>query len=213
MAQCTTSHSRPPRSSPARSATCCNASCARPESRRARGFHHRIRHDGQDETDLQSRRDDGSEVYQPRNDLLAILLGAGVMNSDDAKTGEGLQSMVFSSFRLDRRTGQLTRDGTPIPLRAKTWALLLYLVERPGVLVTRDELLDALWPGVAVTPDTLTKSISELRRALGDEPATPRYIETVHRRGVRFKGSGVGCEGPGVRCWGPNVRFNGGPGT
>jgi DNA-binding winged helix-turn-helix (wHTH) protein len=43
--------------------------------------------------------------------------------------------------------------------------VLLYLAERPGVLVTREELLDAVWPGVAVTPDTLTKSIGELRRA------------------------------------------------
>jgi DNA-binding winged helix-turn-helix (wHTH) protein len=105
----------------------------------------------------------------------------------DDPMSEGLQPMVFSPFRLDRSTGQLTRDGVPIPLRAKTWALLLYLIERPGVLLTRDELLDALWPGVAVMPDTLSKTISELRRALGDDSATPRYIETVHRRGVRFK--------------------------
>lgn len=63
---------------------------------------------------------------------------------------------------------------------------MLYLVERPGVLVTREELFDAVWPDVAVTPDTLSRSISELRRALGDMPTTPRFIETVHRRGIRF---------------------------
>jgi len=108
------------------------------------------------------------------------------MSVGGAKGGEGSQSIVFSSFRLDRRSGQLTRAGTSIPLRAKTWAVLLYLAERPGVLVTREELLDAVWPGVAVTPDTLTKSIGELRRALGDESTTPSFIETVHRRGVRF---------------------------
>jgi len=108
------------------------------------------------------------------------------MSIEEAESREGSQSIVFSSFRLDRRGGQLTRAGTAIPLRPKTWAVLMYLVERPGVLVTREELFDAVWPEVAVTPDTLTKSISELRRALGDQSTAPRFIETVHRRGVRF---------------------------
>jgi DNA-binding winged helix-turn-helix (wHTH) protein len=108
------------------------------------------------------------------------------MSVDGAMGGEGSPAIVFSSFRLDRRSGQLTCAGTPIPLRAKTWAVLLYLAERPGVLVTREELLDAVWPGVAVTSDTLTQSIGELRRALNAALATPPFIETVHRRGVRF---------------------------
>src|SRR5262249_18281818 len=98
----------------------------------------------------------------------------------------GKDDLVFSSFRLDLRGGRLIRDGAVIPLRPKTWAVLLYLPERPGVLVTRDELLGALWPGVAVTPDTLTKSIGELRVVLQDDSRTPRCIETVHRRGFRF---------------------------
>src|SRR5262245_3769226 len=96
------------------------------------------------------------------------------------------ESIVFSSFRLDRRAGELTRAGAAIPLRPKTWAVLLYLAERPGELVTKDDLLDAVWPDVAVNPETLTKSISELRLALGDDAASPRFITTVHRRGFRF---------------------------
>lgn len=98
------------------------------------------------------------------------------------------ESIAFMSFHLDRRAGRLTRAGEAIPLRPKTWAVLLYLAERPGVLVTREELLDAVWPDVAVTPDTLTKSIGELRLVLGDDSRTPRCIETVHRRGFRFIG-------------------------
>lgn len=100
--------------------------------------------------------------------------------------GQETDSIVFLSFRLDRRAGCLTDAGKAIPLRPKTWAVLLYLAERPGALVTREELLDAVWPEVAVTPDTLTKSIGELRVALGDDSKAPRCIETVHRRGFRF---------------------------
>jgi len=77
-------------------------------------------------------------------------------------------------------------DGANVPLRPKTWSVLLYLAQRPGALVSRDEILDAVWPDVAVTPDTLTKSIGELRIALGDDPKAPRFIETAHRRGFRF---------------------------
>jgi DNA-binding winged helix-turn-helix (wHTH) protein len=80
----------------------------------------------------------------------------------------------------------LVRDGRTIPLRPKTWGVLLYLAQRPGMLVSKDELLDVVWPDVAVTPDTLTKSIGELRAALGDDAKTPTCIETVHRRGFRF---------------------------
>ncbi len=110
------------------------------------------------------------------------------MTTRGAGAGPDPRSIVFSSFRLDRRGGQLMRAGTPIPLRPKTWAVLVYLAERPGVLVTKEELLDAIWPDVAVTPDTLTKSIGELRLALGDDSTTPRFVETVHRRGFRFLG-------------------------
>jgi DNA-binding winged helix-turn-helix (wHTH) protein len=97
-----------------------------------------------------------------------------------------LPTISFGAFALDRRAGRLWRDRDAIPLRPKTWAVLSYLVERPGVLVAGDELLDAIWPGVSVTPDTLSKSIGELRRALNDDARIPRFIETVHRRGFRF---------------------------
>lgn len=94
--------------------------------------------------------------------------------------------IAFLSFRLDRRAGRLTCAAKSIPLRPKTWAVLLYLAERPGALVTQEELLDAVWSDVAITPDTLRKSIGELRVVLGDDSKRPRVIETVHRRGFRF---------------------------
>ena len=119
-----------------------------------------------------------------------------------AAPGAGDPSSIdFLDFRIDRRGGRLTRAGETIALRPKTWAVLLYLAERPGMLVSREDLLDAVWPDVAVTPDTLTKSIGELRLALGDDSKTPRCIETVHRRGFRFiaetRASGPGSPTPG----------------
>jgi predicted ATPase/DNA-binding winged helix-turn-helix (wHTH) protein len=92
----------------------------------------------------------------------------------------------FPPFQLDVSGWQLRRDGTPVPLRPKTFVFLQYLAERPGELVTKRALLDAVWPGVAVTEDVLRLSARELRAALGDQATAPRYIATVPRLGYRF---------------------------
>lgn len=94
----------------------------------------------------------------------------------------------FPPFRLDLVAGQLYRDDLAVPLRPKTWAMLCHLATRPGELVTKDELLAAVWPGTAVTDDAPRVAVRELRRALGDDPAAPSLIETVHGRGWRFLG-------------------------
>ena len=64
--------------------------------------------------------------------------------------------------------------------------MLRYLVEQAGTLVTKDELLDAVWAGTVVSDTVLKSCIRELREALGDEVQTPQYIATVHRRGYRW---------------------------
>src|SRR5262245_14132888 len=92
----------------------------------------------------------------------------------------------FPPYRLDLRAGRLWRDDQPMALRPKAWALLCYLAERPGILVTKDELHAAVWGDIVVSDDTLTRTLGELRQALGDDAQTPRIIETVHRRGFRF---------------------------
>lgn len=97
-----------------------------------------------------------------------------------------LTAIAFPPFQLDRRAGLLRRDELPLSLRPKTFAVLLYLAEHPGELVTKRALLDAVWPGVAVTEDVVRQSVGELREALGDERAAPRFIATVPRRGYRF---------------------------
>ena len=69
-------------------------------------------------------------------------------------------------------------------LRPKTFALLRYLVEHPGQLLTKAALLEALWPETMVSEVVLSVCIRELRQVLGDDAKTPRFIETVHRRGL-----------------------------
>jgi pimeloyl-ACP methyl ester carboxylesterase/DNA-binding winged helix-turn-helix (wHTH) protein/class 3 adenylate cyclase len=93
---------------------------------------------------------------------------------------------AFPPFRLDSARGQLYGESGPIPLAPKALSLLEYLVDRPGRLVNKAELLDALWPGVFVGDGALKVCIRQIRRALGDDAQAPRFIETAHRRGYRF---------------------------
>ena len=92
----------------------------------------------------------------------------------------------FGPFVLDTGSYRLMRGNTVVQVSPKIIDLLLYLVVRPSVLVTKDELFKALWPDVAVTDNALTQAVSELRQALGDDPSKPKYVQTVARRGYRF---------------------------
>ncbi len=94
--------------------------------------------------------------------------------------------LLFSPFRLERANQQLWRDEAFVPLRPKSFAVLRYLVEHPGRLVTRQELQNAIWPGIYVSDGLLRGYIRELREILADDAETPRFIETVPRRGYRF---------------------------
>lgn len=92
----------------------------------------------------------------------------------------------FGPFRLDQAACRLVRDEVPIDVSPRLVDLLRLLVSRPGELVTKEELMEALWPGVFVTENALTHAVSDLRQALGDNPSQPEYIQTVPRRGYRF---------------------------
>lgn len=92
--------------------------------------------------------------------------------------------LLFGDFEVDLDRGGLARRGEQIPLRPKTFAVLRYLIERAGTLVSRNELLDAVWPGVVVTGDSVAQCLKEIRRALGDDGRT--MIRTVPRRGLIF---------------------------
>jgi DNA-binding winged helix-turn-helix (wHTH) protein/predicted ATPase len=92
----------------------------------------------------------------------------------------------FPPFRLDLANAQLWRDKEEVTLRPKTFEVLRHLVDNPGKLVTKATLLDAVWGEVSVSDTMPANCIAELRKALGDQARTPRFIETVHRRGYRF---------------------------
>jgi DNA-binding winged helix-turn-helix (wHTH) protein len=96
------------------------------------------------------------------------------------------QPISFGPYRLDLTGGLLLRGDARVPLRLKTFAVLEYLATHPGRLIAREELLDAVWPGVHVTPSVLAGCIREIRRALGDDARCARFVETEHRRGYRF---------------------------
>ena len=92
----------------------------------------------------------------------------------------------FGAFRMEVGERRLLRDGRPIALRTKVFDTLSVLLERSGRLFTKDELIRHLWPDTVVEENNLTGNISALRRALGQQPNGPRFIETVPRVGYRF---------------------------
>jgi TolB-like protein/DNA-binding winged helix-turn-helix (wHTH) protein len=92
----------------------------------------------------------------------------------------------FGKFTLQTGDRRLSSDGHEIYLRPKTYDTLLYLLERQGHLVTKNELLDALWAGVAVTENALTRCIKETRAALGDDVQNPEFLRTIPRLGYEF---------------------------
>ena len=94
--------------------------------------------------------------------------------------------LLFDRFRFDRANQRLEDASGAIPLNPKAFEVLRVLIERPGQLVLKDQLLDAVWPDTHVADGVLKVCIAEIRRALGDSATTPRFIETVHRRGYRF---------------------------
>ena len=92
----------------------------------------------------------------------------------------------FGPFLVDRAGYRVLRGGEVVGLTPKLLDLLLYLLDRPATLVTKDELLEAVWPDANVTENALAQAMSELRQALGDEAGSPTFIKTIARRGYRF---------------------------
>src|SRR5262247_1144715 len=116
--------------------------------------------------------------------------------------------LAFGPFHLDDAQGRLWQGDQSIALRPQSLALLRYLVEHPGRLVTKTELRQHVWAGTHVTDTVLRVSVHEVRQALGDVAAAPRYLETVGRQGYRFL-LGDAPEGAPPRTAGPLVGRQG----
>lgn len=100
----------------------------------------------------------------------------------------------FDHFVLDLVRGALLADGAECDLRPKAFALLRHLVENAGHLVDRDGTMQAVWPGIFVSDDSIAQCVKEVRRALGDDEQ--RLLRTLPRRGS--------CSRPMCRAWRPS---------
>jgi DNA-binding winged helix-turn-helix (wHTH) protein len=96
------------------------------------------------------------------------------------------KEILFPPFRLDMVNECVWKETEAISLTPKAFAVLRYLVGHPGQLVSKEELLNAIWPEVYVSDAVLKVCVREIRKVLGDQPKAPRFIETLHRRGYRF---------------------------
>jgi DNA-binding winged helix-turn-helix (wHTH) protein len=94
----------------------------------------------------------------------------------------------FGDITLDSASRQLVRGGAAIHLSPKAFDLLCHLVERCPSAVSKNQLFELVWPGTFVVEANLTVLVTELRRALGDDPHTPRFIRTLHKHGYAFCG-------------------------
>jgi DNA-binding winged helix-turn-helix (wHTH) protein len=106
----------------------------------------------------------------------------------------------FGVFELDVRSGDLRKAGTRLNLAEQPLQILIALLERPGDLVTRDDLRQRLWPGDVFVDfeHGLNAAVKRLREVLGDSADTPRFVETVPRRGYRFVAAVEGREPQGA---------------
>jgi DNA-binding winged helix-turn-helix (wHTH) protein/predicted ATPase len=99
---------------------------------------------------------------------------------------DGVAAITFGDFRLNLTSESLERDGVPVAVTPKAYGLLRHFLANAGRLLTKDDLLDAVWPDTAVSDAVLKVCVAELRKVLGDPVTSPRYVATVHRRGYRF---------------------------
>ena len=98
---------------------------------------------------------------------------------DEPRTASRRRMLAFGPFRFDPARAILSRHGAEVELAPRALSVLRHLLERPGEVISKDSLLDVAWNGTAVGDDSLSEAIRVIRRALGDNPQNPAYIQTV----------------------------------
>ncbi|RXT37831.1 ATP-binding protein [Bradyrhizobium betae] len=111
--------------------------------------------------------------------------------ADDELRGD----LLFGPFELSSKERVLQRDGVALPLGSRALDILIYLVERPGKVIAKQELIDHVWPGVTVEEGNLRVHVAAIRKALGDGQFGNRYITNVKGRGYSFVGAVVALGG------------------
>jgi Tol biopolymer transport system component/DNA-binding winged helix-turn-helix (wHTH) protein len=109
-------------------------------------------------------------------------------------------SFLVGDWRAHPSLNRLSRNGEDVRVEPKVMQVLECLAEKPGEVVSRDELVARVWPGVFVTDDVVHRAIRELRRVFGDDTANPTYIETIRKRGYRLIAPVAGAD-PRVGPW------------
>src|SRR5580693_4625350 len=106
-----------------------------------------------------------------------------------AEAARQLRLLRFGDFEVDLRSGELRKAGVKLKFGGQTFQVLSILLERPGDVVTREELQKRLWPDTFVDVDhNLNTAINKIREVLGDSAEKPRFVETLPRREYRFIG-------------------------
>src|SRR6266403_848883 len=118
--------------------------------------------------------------------------GARLSRGDFTMPGSEVGRIIrFGVFEIDLQSGELRRDGLKVRLQEQPFQILAMLIERPGEMVTREDLCRKLWPADTFVDfdHSLNAAVKRLRDALGESAETPIFIETLARRGYRFIGN------------------------
>lgn len=121
-------------------------------------------------------------------------LAEGMTDAVNVKEPGKEASFYLADWYVDTRANRLSRGETEVKLESKVMAVLAYLVQHRGELVTRDELEQAIWGKVIVGYESLTGCIAKLRKVLGDDARRPRYIETISKKGYRLVAEVTGVD-------------------
>ncbi len=119
-------------------------------------------------------------------------------------------SLRIGAWRVDPALDEISKDGNTVKLERRAMQLLLYLAEHAGQVVSVEQLLDQVWAGVVVTPDSVYHAVAALRRMLGDDSHDPTYIANVPRRGYRLVALVTSVDATslsGVKSQAPSVKL------
>ncbi len=129
-----------------------------------------------------------AKPFEPR-ELVARIKSIMRRKTGTKSTDEAIAEVYrFEDFRLDTKQFLLSRNGDPCFMEPKCVDLLRYLLENADKVVSKDQVLNAVWPGRVVTESTVSTLVKQLRKALNDNGKDQRLIRTVHGRGFQFVG-------------------------